>query len=43
MVLCYELEGWNGVEDWGKVQEGGNICVLVVDLHCCMAEANTIL
>ena len=27
----------------GKDQEGGDICVLVADSHCCMPEANTIL
>ena len=27
----------------GEVQEGGDICVLVADSHCCMPEANTIL
>ena len=28
---------------WGKVQEGGHVCVLVADSHGCMAEANPIL
>ena len=27
----------------GEVQEGVDIPVLIVDSHCCMAEANTIL
>ena len=25
----------------GKVQEGGNICVLLADSHCCLAETKT--
>ena len=32
--------GW-GSE--GEVQEGRDLCVLMADSHCCMAEANTIL
>ena len=27
----------------GKVEEGGDICVLVADSCCCMVDANTIL
>ena len=30
--------GW-GSE--GEVQEGRDLCVLMADSHCCMAEANT--
>ena len=32
---------WDRVR--GKVKGGGNICVLVTDSHCCMAEMDTIL
>ena len=29
---------------WGEeVQEGGDICILMTDSCCCMADANTIL
>ena len=41
--LCDNLEGWDGVPGWGKVEEGGDRCVLVADSRCFMAEANTIL
>ena len=37
-VLCDSLEGW-----CGEVQEGGDICILMADSCCFMAEANTIL
>ena len=40
MVLCDNLEEWDGVEDGGDVQEGGDICILMADSHCCMAETN---
>ena len=36
LVLCYDPEGW-------KVQVGGEMCAVVADLHCCMAEADAIL
>jgi hypothetical protein len=26
-----------------RAQEGGDICVFMADLHCCMAETNTTL
>ena len=42
-VLCDNLEEWDGVEDGGDVQEGGDMCILMADSHCCMAEANTTL
>ena len=28
---------------WGKVQEGGDICLLMADSFCCIAKANTML
>ena len=43
MVLCDNLEEWDGVEDGGDVQEGGDMCILMADSHCYMAETNTIL
>ena len=41
-MLCDDPEGWDEGE-WGKVEEGGDICVLVDDSCCCMVDANTIL
>ena len=38
-VLCDSLRvGW-----WGgrEVQEGGDICILMSDSHCCTTEINT--
>ena len=29
--LCINLEGWDGKEDEGKVQEGGDICICMAD------------
>ena len=40
-MLCDNLEGWD--EGEGEVQERGGVCILGVDSHCCMEEANTIL
>lgn len=34
------LEGWDGAEGGGKVQEGGDMCTFMADLRGCMAEAN---
>ena len=42
-MLCDNLEGWGRVEGGRKVQEGGDICILMVDSCCCMADINTIL
>ena len=33
----------SGGEDERKVEEGGNICVLLADAHCRVAESNTTL
>ena len=38
--LCNNLEGWNGEEDGREIQEEGNICILITDLHRCMAETD---
>ena len=38
--LCNNLEGWDGVGNRKEVQEGGDICVLLVDSRCCVAETN---
>ena len=42
-MLCNNLEGWGGLEGQRKVQEGGDICILMADSCCCMAETNIIL
>ena len=40
-MLCDDLEGWDG--RWGEreAQEGGDICILTADSHCCTIETNT--
>ena len=35
-------EGWDGRRA-REAQEGGDICILVADSHCWMAETNTTL
>ena len=42
MVLCDNIEGWQGVGVGREVQEGANICILMADSHCCMAEHNIV-
>ena len=37
--LFNNLYGWDGVGNGKEVQEGGDICVLLVD-SCCVAETN---
>ena len=39
------LTPWRSGMGWGvgEDQEGGVMCVLAADLHCCVAEVNTIL
>ena len=32
-MLCDNLEGWDGVGSGKEVQEGGDICILMADLH----------
>ena len=43
MVFCDNLEGLDREGGGEKVQEEGDICILIVDSRCFMAEANTIL
>ena len=42
-MICDNLEGWDGVRDRREAQKGGDICILVADSHCCMAETKTTL
>ena len=42
-MLCDNLEGWDGVGGGRKVQEGGDMCILMTDSHCYMSEINTTL
>ena len=42
-MLCDSLEKWDGVGGGKEVQEGGDICIPMGDLCCCMAETNAIL
>ena len=39
--LCDNLEGCDSVEHGRKVLEGGDICILMADSHCCMMEIST--
>ena len=51
MVLCDDLEGWaeggGGWEGDGRAgmeaMEGGDVCTIMSNSHCCMAETNTTL
>ena len=43
LVLCDNLEEWDGVGVGREVQEGGNICIPMADSCRCMAETNTAL
>ena len=51
VVLCDDLEGWagggGGWEGDGRAgmeaMEGGDVCTIMSDSHCCMAENNTTL
>ena len=38
-----KLEGWDVVGGGREVQEGGDICITMVDSCRCTAEANTTL
>ena len=42
-MLCGDLEGWDGGGGGREAQEGGDICILTADSHCCIAESNIIL
>ena len=41
LVLWDNPEGWDGVGGEKEAQEGGDICILTADSHCCMAETKT--
>ena len=43
LVLCDNLEGWDGVGGGREGLEGGDICISLADSCCCLAETNTIL
>ena len=43
LVLCDIPEGWDVVGSGRQVPEEGNICILMADSCCCMAETNTTL
>lgn len=38
LALWDDLEGWDG-----EGRERGHVCIIMVDLPCCMAEINTVL
>ena len=40
-MLCVDKEGWDG-GGGRKAQEGGTICILMPDSHCC-SEKNIII
>ena len=42
-VSSDNLEGWDGGDGRKEVQDGGDICILTADSHCCTAETNTVL
>ena len=41
-MLFDNLEGWKG-RAGREAQEGGDICILKTDSHCCRTEINTTL
>ena len=43
MMLCDDLEGWNGREHEGEGGSGGKggIHTIMTDSPCCMEETNT--
>ena len=42
-MLCDNLEECDGVRVTGKFNREGDICILMADSHCHMAETNTTL
>ena len=42
-MLCDNLKGWDGVGGGREVQEGGDICIPMVDSCLYMAETNMLL
>ena len=43
LVLCDNLEDWDGMGGEREVQEGRDICIPMADSCWCMAETNTML
>ena len=43
LVLCNDLEWWDGGDGGREALEGGNICIHIAYLCCCTAETNTAL
>ena len=41
-MLCVDLDGWPGGGEGGTPGRG-DIYIIMVDSHCCMAETNTAL
>ena len=39
-TLYDNLEDWYRVGRWGEVQKVRDVCILMADSHCCMAETN---
>ena len=39
-MLCDDLKGKDG--RGREAQEGGTICIIIADSHCCTAEINTL-
>ena len=39
-TLYDNLEDWHRVGRWGEVQKVRDVCILMADSHCCMAETN---
>ena len=37
------IDGLKNASLWREAQEGGDVCIIMADLHCCMAETNTTL
>lgn len=40
-MLCEDLEGWDA-ERGGKLEAEGDVCIMMADLHFCMAETDTL-
>ena len=44
MLLCDDLEGWNGGDSGGReAQEGVDVCMHIADSLCSTIETNTAL
>ena len=41
--VLWHLEGWDGAEGEGELQEGKHVCILMADSRFCVAETNTTL